>query len=607
MTNSRRNTKKTSYASAVKKRSQNPIANKGQTPPLQDDNNNLEMGDESIVQDSYVSKEHPELNRLLNKTVSPKPPQQLFDAENSAAEKNDHPEDGPINDDQVETSELVDEEMDQALIVVKRPTIYIAAAPFNEVPGGKFFYNKKTYCLKKFTGHELGYDVGQRKYKKEMFMVIFFNNEEYFNKFLSSPHKYTTKNGDDIEEKEIIFQDFTKIKPIRSSSDEDEDNQNTIKVLDIPLQMKSHILRAVFSAYGEIKAIRMQTRGIYQRAYIVYTNNDAVSHFKSHWSVYVLKDRVKVIPMMLNEQELEDRQKFCLKLAGLPRGTRAHDLNDILARINAQTCFIPRHPKSYQPLAHAYINFGNEKDYAEATLQFFEFEGKVLHWVDPEMQTCHKCGVPDHVAIDCNNVKVNKISPNQASLYRKFKPANFKKQKQTKSKDHIARQTNIQHSQMERQKEDQTIQQINPNLKTGTKEGGSLHGSETERVKAQVQEIKKSMESMWNQLQKLQEDYNNDKKTYNQQQPKLSTVGSRSQNSSGVSGTKRTRDDTDKDSPNNKDQQQIQKKQKDKAKDNSQFHNALPNFDKYDSLIGDLGNQMSQMISCINNLANNLT
>src|SRR6266498_1012017 len=126
MTNrNNRNNKKT-YAGAVKKTSPNPIAKKGQTSPLQDTNlyKTLEMGDESIVQDSYVSKEHPELNRKLGKTVSLKPLQeQTFEAENSAAGENDHPEE-PINDDQEETSKLVDEEMDQEPIIIRKPTIY---------------------------------------------------------------------------------------------------------------------------------------------------------------------------------------------------------------------------------------------------------------------------------------------------------------------------------------------------------------------------------------------------------------------------------------------------------------------------------------------------
>jgi len=39
----------------------------------------------------------------------------------------------------------------------------------------------------------------------------------------------------------------------------------------------------------------------------------------------------------------------------------------------------------------------------------------------------------------------------------------------------------------------------------GTEEESSQYG----QIKVQVQEIRKSMESIWNQLQKLKEDYNN--------------------------------------------------------------------------------------------------
>ncbi|CAH1771041.1 4862_t:CDS:2, partial [Entrophospora sp. SA101] len=98
------------------------------------------------------------------------------------------------------------------------------------------------------------------------------------------------------------------------------------------------------------------------------------------WSIYLLKDAVRVLPLDLTQEQREQRQAHSFKLAGLPRNTTACDLHEIIMAVNAQSCFIPKNPR------------------IESSSQDFSLNGHELYWCSDQQKTCHKCGSPDHLA-----------------------------------------------------------------------------------------------------------------------------------------------------------------------------------------------------------------
>ena len=102
-------------------------------------------------------------------------------------------------------------------------------------------------------------------------------------------------------------------------------------------------------------------------AFIVYENAKSVIELKQKWSIFIMKDAVKITPADLSEKELSDRSAYCLKLTGLPLNTYAKDLDPFLIKYKGKTCSIPRRKMDNLPYQYAFINFESEVDLIEAT------------------------------------------------------------------------------------------------------------------------------------------------------------------------------------------------------------------------------------------------
>jgi len=176
----------------------------------------------------------------------------------------------------------------------------------------------------------------------------------------------------------------------------------TIRVEQLQKSLKKEDLERVFGRYGVITRIVINSREKLNHAFVVYENAKSVVELKRIWSLFILKDAVKITPADLTEKELSDRSAYCLKLTGLPLYTYAKDLEPLLGKYKGKTCSIPRRNMDNLPYQHAYINFESEDDLIEATKAAeIEYNGRRLYWNHPTARTCHNCGNPDHVARQC--------------------------------------------------------------------------------------------------------------------------------------------------------------------------------------------------------------
>src|SRR5262249_17713622 len=126
----------------------------------------------------------------------------------------------------------------------------------------------------------------------------------------------------------------------------------------------------------------------------------------------------------------EHRKRFAIKLAGFPRGTTAHDLQQILIETNAKSCFIPRAINTYASSCYAYLNFDSEEAVFTAASQSYDFDGFGLYWVGTDSPTCHACGCPNHMVASCPNKMNRTMTPKQQQLnklYDRYHPAQHRK------------------------------------------------------------------------------------------------------------------------------------------------------------------------------------
>ena len=121
------------------------------------------------------------------------------------------------------------------------------------------------------------------------------------------------------------------------------------------------------------------------------------------------QDLCRVAPANVTRQEIDKRNRNSLKLTGLPFSTTAYDLNELLKKVDAKTCFILRTKNQYGRGRYAYIMFKTE----ETCLKMLnnEIQGcvneTVLYWIHANVKTCHKCESMEHLVIECQEKKDN--------------------------------------------------------------------------------------------------------------------------------------------------------------------------------------------------------
>ena len=132
----------------------------------------------------------------------------------------------------------------------------------------------------------------------------------------------------------------------------------TIKVTNLPLNIKTEDINNMFSKYGTITnlVVRTPKNSLWQVAYITYDSPTAITLFHTSWSRLVFNDSVRVYPCTLTKEEVNNRNNYRIKLTNLPFGTSARDLTDITRAINAKACYIPR-STNYKPKPFAILFF----------------------------------------------------------------------------------------------------------------------------------------------------------------------------------------------------------------------------------------------------------
>ncbi|KAG9291166.1 hypothetical protein G9A89_013038 [Geosiphon pyriformis] len=133
--------------------------------------------------------------------------------------------------------------------------------------------------------------------------------------------------------KEIIRLTFTSSKSIEKTTLlARKNNIIAIVIKKIPINMPKEMIVAVVSEFGEIKLIKIQLIGLWQKAVAVSLANK--------WSFLIGKDSVCVAMAVSDRETWASRDQFRVLLFTLLMGTTAHNLGDLLERAGEKTCVI---------------------------------------------------------------------------------------------------------------------------------------------------------------------------------------------------------------------------------------------------------------------------
>lgn len=201
-----------------------------------------------------------------------------------------------------------------------------------------------------------------------------------------------------------------------NKTNQETGEQRSIIVRDIPLNTQIGTVRGVLSRYGTIENIKIRLVGMWQTATVTYQEQEDAQNLAREWAIPFEKEYVRILPLENHRSHNEERSRYVLKLAGLPRGTTAFDLDQIREETNAKTTYIPRREWDYERERYAFMSFENNEDYKEAMDKTYTIDRQTSRFVTEHAPSCFRCGDSTHLSYECAERRVNREK--QAAIER---------------------------------------------------------------------------------------------------------------------------------------------------------------------------------------------
>ncbi|KAG9293020.1 hypothetical protein G9A89_016382 [Geosiphon pyriformis] len=241
----------------------------------------------------------------------------------------------------------------------------------------------KTQAIRKIFSVVNGFRGAITPSKFEGIIRSTFTSEESINKAALLAEEKGIKVNGDLKRQEIRSDWAVVIKEIS---------------MDTPKDM---IVTAVFK-FGEIKSIKIQLIGMWQKAVVEFTELGQAEQLASKWSFLIGKDSVHVTKAMGDRDVWASRNRFRALLFTLPVGTTAHDLSNLLNRTGGKTCIINCSLDTGNRVYCAVVGFESKNDLNSAFLTEPVFGGVCLSWARLDLVWCGKYGRLGHSALECD-------------------------------------------------------------------------------------------------------------------------------------------------------------------------------------------------------------
>ncbi|GES90096.1 hypothetical protein GLOIN_2v1885182 [Rhizophagus clarus] len=233
------------------------------------------------------------------------------------------------------------ENSDQQSITIEKPLDYVALVALDNITGSK---PSKILTIKEaLAKYNVKYNINLGITRLQKQAKVTFNDKDSYDKFLKMEIILQLKdeNSDDIKN---VTLKISPLKPEKQVTTPDQQKENT--------------------NHREIERLYTKGAGFYQIAYITYKSQKALTYFETNWGYHVGKDTVRVLPLSLNQGDHTIRKQFPLKLSGLAYNTSGYDIEPVLLKCKAKSCFIPAVMirGRYSKCRYAYIHFSCDED-----------------------------------------------------------------------------------------------------------------------------------------------------------------------------------------------------------------------------------------------------
>ncbi|KAG9295041.1 hypothetical protein G9A89_017835 [Geosiphon pyriformis] len=117
-------------------------------------------------------------------------------------------------------------------------------------------------------------------------------------------------------------------------------SDRAIVIKKIFMNMLKEMIVATVSEFGEIKLIKIQLIGLWQKAVVEFAELEQAVSLAARWFFLIGKDSVRVTMAVGDREAWASRDQFRALLFTLPVGTTAHNLGDLLEKTGGKTCVI---------------------------------------------------------------------------------------------------------------------------------------------------------------------------------------------------------------------------------------------------------------------------
>ncbi|KAG9292780.1 hypothetical protein G9A89_006341 [Geosiphon pyriformis] len=159
------------------------------------------------------------------------------------------------------------------------------------------------------------------------------------------------------------------------------------------------IIITVVSKFREIKLIKIQLIGMWQKAVVEFVKLDQADLLASKWSFLIDKNSVHIAKAVRDYETWTSKDWFRALLFTLPVGTITYNLKTLLERAGGKTCIINRSVETGNRTCCAVVGFDSDND-----LEF-------AFCMEPILSGCERYGKFGHSALECDTPVVSIFGP----------------------------------------------------------------------------------------------------------------------------------------------------------------------------------------------------
>ncbi|KAG9297347.1 hypothetical protein G9A89_004009 [Geosiphon pyriformis] len=179
-------------------------------------------------------------------------------------------------------------------------------------------------------------------------------------------------------------------------------SDRAVVIKEIPMDMPKEMIVTAVSEFGEIKSIKIQLIGLWQKAIVEFTELEQAVSLAARWSFLIGKDLVRVTMAVGDHKTWASRDQFRALLFTLSVRTIVHDLGDLLEETGGKTCVINRSLETGNRVHCTVVCFDSDEVLESAFRTELILGGVKLSWARLDLVCCEQYGKFGHSALECD-------------------------------------------------------------------------------------------------------------------------------------------------------------------------------------------------------------